>query len=67
MARKDLKNRTPLGSAVKTKLHLGLRAYSEKTKIPMSKILDTIIEDFLKSTNEDIDNLIEEYLKSTNE
>ncbi|CEN25394.1 Ribbon-helix-helix domain [[Clostridium] sordellii] len=67
MSRKDLKNRTPLGSAVKTKLYLGLRGYSHKTKIPMSKILDTIIEDFLKSTNEDIDTLIEELKKSTNE
>lgn len=65
MARKDLKNRTPLGSAVKTKLYQGLKAYSNKTKIPMSQILDNLIEDFLKSTDEDLDNLIEEFLKST--
>ncbi|MDU6483116.1 MAG: ribbon-helix-helix domain-containing protein [Paeniclostridium sordellii] len=65
MVRKDLKNRTPLGSAVKTELYQGLKAYSNKTKINMSKILDNLIEDFLKSTNEDLDELIEEFLKST--
>lgn len=52
MARRDLKNRTPLGSAVDTKLYIELKKYSEKTKIPMSKVLDTIIEEFLKSTKE---------------
>lgn len=52
MARKDLKNRTPLGSAIDTNLYNELKAYSKKTKVPMSKILDTLIEQFLKSTKE---------------
>ena len=38
--RKDLKNRTPVGSAMDNKIYYEMKAYSEKTGIPISKILD---------------------------
>lgn len=50
MARSDLKTRTPLGSAVKTELLEELRAYSKKTDIPISKLLDRAIAMLLEST-----------------
>lgn len=50
MARKDLKNRTPLGNAVDTKLLEELRAYSKETGIPISKLLDKAITLLLEST-----------------
>lgn len=50
MSRKDLKSRTPIGSAIDTKIYNELKKYSEDTKIPMSKILDIAIDQFLKST-----------------
>ena len=40
MPRKDLKNRTPVGSAMDNKIYYEMKAYSEKTGIPISKILD---------------------------
>ena len=46
--RKDLKNRTPLGSAIDTKLYNKLKELSVETKAPMSKLLDEAIEDLLK-------------------
>lgn len=49
MVRKDLKNRIPLGSAVKIELYNELKTYSEETGIPMSKLLDKAIELFLNS------------------
>ena len=49
MARKDLKNRTPLGSAVDTKLYNELKELSNNTKVPMSKLLDEAIELLLDS------------------
>lgn len=50
MAQKNrgLKNRTAFGNAVDTKLYDAFKGYSEKTKIPMSKMLDEAIEDYLK-------------------
>ena len=50
MSRNDLKTRTPIGSAVDTRLYIQLKEYSQKTGIPMSKLLDKSIEQFLKST-----------------
>lgn len=50
MARNDLKNRTPLGSAVKTELLEELRLYSKETGIPISKLLDKAIAMLLEST-----------------
>ena len=50
MANKDLKNRTPIGSAVDKKLYNQLKQYSLKTGIPISKLLDKAIELLLKST-----------------
>ena len=50
MANKDLKNRTPVSNAIDTKLLNELKAYSNETGIPISKLLDKAIELFLKST-----------------
>ncbi|MEG0857399.1 MAG: ribbon-helix-helix domain-containing protein [Bacilli bacterium] len=50
MGRKDLKNRTPIGSALDTDIYKQLKEYSAETKIPISKILDMAIEQFLEST-----------------
>lgn len=47
MARKDLKNRTPIGSAVSIELYNKLKQLSIHTKIPMSKLLDEAIENLL--------------------
>ena len=48
--RKDLKTREPIGSAVDKELLRQLREYSKETSIPISKLLDKAIEQFLKST-----------------
>lgn len=47
MARTDLKNRKPLGNAVKIELYNELKKHSEETKVPMSKLLDEAIELYL--------------------
>ena len=44
----QLKNRTPIGSAIDTKLLNELKDYSNKTSIPLSKLLDKSIEMYLK-------------------
>lgn len=46
--KRGLKNRKPLSNAVKIELYDGLKGLSDKTKIPMSKLLDESIEDLLK-------------------
>lgn len=46
--KRGLKNRKPLSNAVKIELYDGLKVLSDKTKIPMSKLLDESIEDLLK-------------------
>lgn len=51
MANKDLKTRTPFSNAVDTKLYEELKAYSKKTKIPLSKLLDEAIELLLNKVN----------------
>ena len=43
MARKDLKNRTPVGSAIDKELYNWLKEYSKETSIPVSKLLDKAI------------------------
>lgn len=50
LTRKDLKNRKTIGSAIKIELYNELKALSETTKIPMSKLLDEAIELYLNST-----------------
>lgn len=50
MANKDLKTRTPISNAIDTKLLEKLKAYSVKTSIPISKLLDKSIKLFLEST-----------------
>ena len=47
--RKDLKNRTPIGSAVDKNLYEKLKELSNNTKVPMSKLLDEAIELLLDS------------------
>ena len=51
MGNKQLKNRTPVGSAVSTELWNKLKDYSEETGIPTSKLLDKAIILFLKSVS----------------
>ena len=50
MVRKDLKNRTPIGSAIDNNLYNWLKEYSKESKIPMSKLLDKAIELLKEST-----------------
>lgn len=50
MANKELKNRTPIGSAIDKKLYEELKNYSKETSIPISKLLDKAIKMFLEST-----------------
>ncbi|TCU72830.1 ribbon-helix-helix protein [Tissierella praeacuta] len=45
---RGLKNRTPISNAVDTKLYEQLKALSEETMIPMSRLLDKGIELVLK-------------------
>ena len=51
MAQKNrgLKHRVPFSNAIEKKLYDSFKGYSEKTKIPMSKMLDEAIEDYLKN------------------
>ena len=49
MDNRGLKTRTPISNAIDTKLLERLKAYSKKTMVPMSKILDKAIEQYLKS------------------
>lgn len=42
--RNDLKNRTPIGSAIDKKLYKKLKELSNNMKVPMSKLLDEAIE-----------------------
>lgn len=49
MANKDLKNRTPIGSAVDKKLYENLKNLSKETGVPISKLLDKALELLLKS------------------
>ncbi|SHK36844.1 Ribbon-helix-helix domain-containing protein, partial [Anaerobranca californiensis DSM 14826] len=44
----SLKNRIRIGSAIDKKLYEEIKMLSEKTRIPMSKLLDEAIEDLIK-------------------
>ena len=48
MGNKDLKTRTPISNAIDTKLLTLLRKYSTESKIPLSRLLDGAIEDYLR-------------------
>lgn len=48
---RGLKNRKTLSNAIKIELYQGLKELSEKTKVPMSRLLDEAIEDLLKKRN----------------
>lgn len=50
--RKDLKNRIVLSSAIDKELHAWLKDYSNKTDIPMSKLLDQAIRLLIKEKEE---------------
>lgn len=49
---RGLKNRTAISNAVDTELWHRLKAYSEETDIPISRLLDRAIRMFLKSVKE---------------
>lgn len=46
----QLKNRTPVGSAMDNKIYSEMKAYSKKTGIPVSKMLDRAMTMYLEST-----------------
>lgn len=46
--KRGLKTRKTLSNAIKIELYQGLKELSEKTKVPMSRLLDEAIEDLLK-------------------
>lgn len=46
---RGLKNRIAISNAIDKELYLKLKAYSEETSIPMSKLLDKAISMFLES------------------
>jgi len=50
MGNTELKNRTPVGSAIDTNLFNELKDYSKETSIPFSKLLDKAVQMFLEST-----------------
>ena len=43
-----LKNRTKIGSAIDNELYNKLKELSEKTRIPISKLLDEALSDLLE-------------------
>lgn len=47
MPRTDLKTRTPIGSAVDNEIFRRLKEYSKESHIPISKILDLAISEYL--------------------
>lgn len=50
MSKYGLKNRTRISNAIDTELYKELKAYSDETSIPISKLLDKSIKLFLEST-----------------
>ena len=49
---RGLKNRVAISNAVDKELYARLKKYSEKTSIPLSKLLDKAIEMYLKTVDE---------------
>jgi len=45
--KRGLKNRIPISNSVDKELWSRLKAFSDKTKIPISKLLDEAMEDLL--------------------
>ncbi len=46
---RGLKNRTAISTAIEKDLYQRLKCYSDKTKIPLSKLFDMAIAMFLES------------------
>lgn len=46
---RGLKNRTAISTAIDNELYKRLKAYSEKTSIPISKLIDKAIAMYLKT------------------
>lgn len=51
MGNKALKNRTPVSNAIDNNIYKRLKKYSNDTGIPISKILDKALDDYLKKEN----------------
>ncbi len=49
VANRGLKNRTAISTAVDKELYKRLKEYSEKTSIPISKLIDKAIAMYLKT------------------
>lgn len=50
MSKYGLKNRTRISNAIETELYNKLKQYSDKTDIPISKLLDRAVKLLLEST-----------------
>lgn len=50
LKKSHLKNRTPVGSAMDNKIFNEMKEYSEKTGIPVSKLLDKAMSMYLETT-----------------
>ena len=51
-ANRNLKNRTAITTAIENELYTRLKAYSEKTSIPISKLSDKAIAMYLETVDE---------------
>ena len=49
---RNLKNRTAISTAIENELYKRLKAYSEKTSIPISKLIDKAIAMYLETVDE---------------
>lgn len=54
MNNRGLKNRIAVSNAIDKELYAKLKAYSEETSIPVSKLLDKAITMYLQSINREI-------------
>ena len=51
-ANRNLKNRTAISTAIENELYKRLKAYSGKTSIPISKLIDKAIAMYLETVDE---------------
>ena len=51
-ANRNLKNRTAISTAIENELYKRLKAYSENTSIPISKLIDKAIAMYLETVDE---------------
>ena len=51
-ANRNLKNRTAISTAIENELYKRLKVYSEKTSIPISKLIDKAIAMYLETVDE---------------